>query len=92
MNFQGAAYDGPLEGCTICADTNGNLGCDGGEPSDTTDATGGYSIGLNDNQWTAMQTESTAGLLVLPSATCRDIHTGLEQRFALRGGGSCHAV
>jgi hypothetical protein len=92
MNFQGAAYDGPLEGCIICADTNGNLGCDGGEPSDTTDATGGYSIGLNDNQWTAMQTESTAGLLVLPSATCRDIHTGLEQRFALRGGKGATSV
>lgn len=71
---------GRLVGCSVCADVNGNGGCDGGEPTSITNSTGGYTIALTNAQLAAMTME--AGLVRLQSGSvgCEDMYTGLPQR------------
>jgi hypothetical protein len=54
--LSGAVIDGYIEGAKVCLDVNGNLVCDTGEPSATTNALGKYSIAYSG---------STAGLHVI---------------------------
>ena len=64
MTIEGVAFDGPLSGCTVCADVNGNGGCDGFEPSTTTNSTGGYTVEVTAAQRAVMLAED--GSLLLP--------------------------
>lgn len=89
-DIAGVAFDGPLVGCTVCADINGNGGCDGGEPTAITNATGGYYLSVSPAQITAMTAEDGMILLQPGPTACIDMHSGLQQRFALatRSGGT----
>lgn len=78
------AFDGYLSGCTVCADINGNGGCDGGEPTATTNVTGGYSVQVTEAQIAAMRGEN-GGILLQTSDTCTDVYTGVAQRAHLEG-------
>jgi len=78
----GVAYDGPLSGCTVCADTNGNGGCDGGEPTTATNATGGYQISITGAQRLLMLAEQ-GGFILRAADACTDAFTGLSQRYDL---------
>lgn len=45
--MSGAVIDGLIENAKVCLDVNGNLLCDAGEPSTTTDKDGKYAISYN---------------------------------------------
>lgn len=42
--ISGAVIDGYIEGAKVCLDLNGNAGCDSGEPTATTTASGSYTL------------------------------------------------
>ena len=91
MTIEGVAFDGPLSGCTVCADVNGNGGCDGFEPSTTTNSTGGYTVEVTAAQRAVMLAED--GSLLLPQSTrCIDSHTGLAQLYQLTGRHGATAI
>lgn len=45
--MSGTVIDGLIENAKVCLDVNGNLRCDSGEPSTTTDKDGKYTISYN---------------------------------------------
>lgn len=64
----GRAYDGPLSGCTVYADTNGNNEFDTGEPYAQTDHDGKFGLA-----------QGSGSLVLLPGQQCVDAYTGLVQ-------------
>ena len=44
LTLEGRAIDGYLSNAYVCVDLNRNRICDSGEPSDTTDSVGNFSI------------------------------------------------
>ena len=79
----GFAQDGPLSGCTICEDLNGDHTCNSEtEATATTGSDGSYSLDISDYSGGAPGV--AADLLLTPSSTCIDIYTGLVQKYSLR--------
>jgi len=70
----GIAYDGPLSGCVVFADSNNDGDQDASELSTTTDESGSYTI----------EGAASAPLVLLPSDECIDTYTGLSQSLGLR--------
>jgi len=63
VSITGSVVDGYIQGATVCLDVNGNGTCDSGEPSATSDSTGGYTLsGLS-----AADAASAPVIAVVPS-------------------------
>ncbi|HEX6704314.1 MAG TPA: hypothetical protein VF169_06095 [Albitalea sp.] len=81
QSLSGVVIDGPIQGATVCLDTNNNSTCDSGEPaSAATDAQGHFTIsGL-----TSTQISGTALIADIPATAIDADHPGVAVGVAYK--------